>query len=104
MQMESDKVDGNDEERADPAEFDDCFRLLAFNRAAADDELDFSRFSIALALGDFAREDNVFEIEDREIVIVKFFRSMYWWSQIATTSGSSSSPQRCRSPSPRTGR
>ena len=74
--MESDKVDGNDEESADLAEFDDCFRLLAFERAAADDELDFSRFAVALALGDFAGEDNVFKVEDREVVIVEFFRSM----------------------------
>ncbi len=76
MQMALDKVDGNDEERADPAEFDDCFCLLAFNRAAADDELDLSRFLVALALGDSAGEDNIFGIEDREVVIVKFFRSM----------------------------
>ena len=40
MQMELDKVDGNDEERAEPAEFDDSFRLLAFNRAAADNDRD----------------------------------------------------------------
>lgn len=76
MQMELDKVDGNDEESADLAEFDGSFCLLAFNRAAADNELDLSRSSVALALGDFACEDNVFEIEDREVVIVKFFRSM----------------------------
>ena len=69
MQLALDKVDGNDEESADLAEFDDSFCLLAFNRAAADNELDLSRSSVALAPGDFACEDNVFEIEDREIVI-----------------------------------
>jgi hypothetical protein len=71
-----DKVDGDDEESADPVEFDDGFRCPAFDRVTADNELDPSRFTVALALGDFAREDDGFEIKDREFVIVKFFRSM----------------------------
>ncbi len=76
MQLDLDKVDGDDEERTDLAEFDDCFRLAAFNGVAADEEIDLTRFSVALAFGDFARKDEVFEIKDREAVIVKFFRSM----------------------------
>ena len=34
-----------------------------------------SRLGVALALDDFACENDVFEIEDREVVIVKFFGS-----------------------------
>jgi len=75
-QTGSDKVDGDDEESVNRVEFDDCFRRFAFDRAAADNEFDPSRFTVALALGDFACEDDGFEIEDREFVIVKFFRSM----------------------------
>lgn len=43
---------------------------------AADDELALVRPAVALALDDFAGEKNVFEIEDRKVVIVKFFYSM----------------------------
>ena len=75
-QTESDKVDGDDKESVNLVEFDDCFRPLACDRATADNELELSRFAVALALGDFTCEDDGFEIEDREIVIVKFFRSM----------------------------
>ena len=49
---------------------------MAFNPATVDDELGLARLSVALAPGDFAREDNVFEIKDREFVIVKLYRSM----------------------------
>ena len=75
-QRRLDKVDGDDEERANRVEFDDCFRCLAFDRATADDELDLARFTVALTLGDLACEEDGFEIENREVVIVKFFRSM----------------------------
>jgi len=40
----------------------------------SDDIFDFARLPVALAREDRAREDNVFEIEDGEIVIVKFLR------------------------------
>ena len=71
-----DKIDGDDEESADRIEFDDGFRCSAVDRAATDMELDFSRFAVALTRSDFTREDDGFEIKDREVVIVKFFRSM----------------------------
>jgi len=71
-----DTVDGDNEESANLVEFDDCFRCSAFDRVTADDELDLSRFTVTLALGDFAGEDDGFEIKNREVVIVKFFRSM----------------------------
>ncbi|MDQ3565026.1 MAG: hypothetical protein M3436_13090 [Pseudomonadota bacterium] len=39
-------------------------------RETADDTLDLAGLAVALAVGDFTREDDVFEIEDREVVIV----------------------------------
>ena len=44
------------------------------DRDAADDALELAGFSVALALDDFAGEDDVFEIEDREVVIVIILR------------------------------
>ena len=74
LQTALDTVAGDDEESADLAEFCDNFRSLACNRAPADNKLDLSRLPIALAFGDFAGEDNVFEIKDRELVIFKCLR------------------------------
>lgn len=68
-----DKVDGNDEEVTKRSELDDRFGLEPVERCAADDELAFARLEIALTLDDFADEEDVFEIEDREVVIIKFF-------------------------------
>jgi hypothetical protein len=36
----------------------------------ADNPLDFSRPGVSPALDDFAREDDVFEVKDRDVVIV----------------------------------
>ena len=47
-------VDSDDKERADRVELDDRFSFNAFKRDTADEELDFSRLSIGLALNDFA--------------------------------------------------
>jgi hypothetical protein len=68
---ELDKVDRDDEESAVWAELDDRFGFDGLKRDTADDELDLSRLAVALALDDFAGKDDVFEIEDREVVIVK---------------------------------
>lgn len=57
-----DKVDGDDEESANRVEFNDCFPCSAIDRAIADNELDLARFTVALALGDFACEEEGFEI------------------------------------------
>lgn len=75
-QTRLDKVDSDDEESANLVEFDDCFRWAPFDRVTADDEFDLTRFTVALAFGDLACEEDGFEIENREFVIVKFFRSM----------------------------
>ena len=71
-----DTVDGDDEEGASKVELDDRFGFDAFKRGTADDELDFACLSVALAGNDFAREEDIFEVEDREVVIVKFFRGV----------------------------
>jgi hypothetical protein len=63
-QTNLDKVDGDDQESADRAEFDGGFRCPAFDRATADDELDLSRFTVALPLGDFARENSRIRLID----------------------------------------
>ena len=39
-------------------------------RAATDNALGFSGLGVSLALDDFAREDNFFEVKDRDTVIV----------------------------------
>ncbi len=75
-QTRLDKVDGDDEDSANLIEFHDCLRCSAFDRVTADNELDFTRFTVALALADLACEEDGFEIENREVVIVKFLRSM----------------------------
>ena len=71
-----DKVDRDDEEIAERAALDDCPGPPFADRGAADDELALVRLAVALALDDFAGEKDVFEIEDREVVIVKFFNSV----------------------------
>ena len=67
-------VDGEGEEIAVRGDLDDRFCWDAAERGASDDIFDFARLPVALALDDCAREDNVFEIEDGEIVIFKFLR------------------------------
>ncbi len=72
----SDKVDRDDEEIAERAELDVCLGLESADCGAADDELALVHLALALALDDFAGEKESFEIEDREVVIVKFFYSV----------------------------
>ena len=69
----SSEVDSDDDELAREADFDDGFGCCAVERNASDDTLDFSRLGVALAFDDFAREDDVFEVKDVEVVIFKFF-------------------------------
>ena len=67
-------VDGDGEEIAVRGDLDDGFRWDTVECAASDDIFNFTRLPVALAFDDRAREDNVFEIEDGEIVIFKFLR------------------------------
>ena len=63
----------NDDEFAGEADFDDCFGKASVKRDAFNDALDFVRLSVALAGNDLPREDDVFEVEDSEVVIIKLF-------------------------------
>ena len=69
-------VDSDDDELANEADFDDSFGCRTVERDAGNDALGFSRLGVVLAFNDFAREDDIFEIEDVEVVIFKFFGCM----------------------------
>ena len=71
-----DEVDRDDEERTPGADFDDRFGFETAARVPADDVPDFTGFGVSSSLDNPAREDNVFEVEDREVVIFKFFGSV----------------------------
>ncbi len=64
------EVGGNDEEVAERSDFDDGFGISFFEREATDNTFDFLCPGVSLALDDFACEDDMFEVMDREIVIV----------------------------------
>lgn len=65
-------IRGDDDKLTRVADFDNGFGNAAVERFATDDELCFSRFDVALAFGDLPVEDDCFEVNDREFVIVKF--------------------------------
>ena len=73
-QRSLDAVDGDDEEIPVRGDFDDRFDEDTAEGVASDDIFNFTRLAVALALDDRTREDNVFEIEDGEVVIFKFLR------------------------------
>ena len=68
-----DKVDRDDVEDAREVNFDNRFAFPVIENPPSDDGLGFARFAIFLALNDAAREEDIFEIEDREVVIFQFF-------------------------------
>ena len=69
-------VDSDDDELAGEADLDDCFGDRPVERDTGDDTFDFAGSRVALPLGDLPCEDDVFEIEDREVVIFEFFGGM----------------------------
>jgi hypothetical protein len=69
------EIRGNDDEPSG-ADFDDGFRFESIECETADGTFDLAGLSVALALDDWAREDDVFEIEDREVGIVEPFGGM----------------------------
>ena len=75
-QCRSAEVGSDDDELAAEAAFDDDLCGGAGERDAGDDALDFAGFDVALTLRDLPREDDVFEIEDGEVVIFKLFGGM----------------------------
>ena len=58
------------------ANFRDDFGGAADEGAALDDVLRFAGDAITLTFCDLSREDDVFEVKDREVVIFKLFRSV----------------------------
>ena len=71
-QGSSECIDGDENEFAAVPGFGDGFGGGVVKRDTADDALDLARLPVALAFGDGSREDNVFEVKNREVVIVKF--------------------------------
>ena len=55
------------------AKFDNGFCTATVEGEAGNPVFGFARLSVTLPLDDLPGEDNVFEIEDGEAVIVKFF-------------------------------
>ena len=76
MQPVLDDIDGDDEELTGVGNFGDNFGGCSVERATLDDVLRFAGAAIALALDDLAREEDVFEVEDGEVVIFKFVRGV----------------------------
>jgi hypothetical protein len=70
------EVDSDDKECACKAELDDGFGRRTVERDTGDDALDFAGFGVALTFNDLPREDNVFEVEDCEVVIFKLLSRM----------------------------
>ena len=71
-----DEIDGDDKEPTCVTNFRDDFTGSAIKGPALDDVLRFAGAAIALSFDDLAREDDVFEVKDREVVIFKFVRSV----------------------------
>lgn len=69
-------VDCEGEEITVRGDLDGRFCWSTAEGVASDDIFDFPRLPVALALDDCAREENVFEIKDGEIVIFKFLRGV----------------------------
>lgn len=53
------------------ADFGDGLRAASVERGAGDNVFEFTGSDIALAFCDLARENDVFEVKDREVVIFK---------------------------------
>ena len=66
-QGSSERIDGDENELAAVADFDDGFCGAAVKPDALDNALDFARFAVALARGDAAGEDDVFEVEGERL-------------------------------------
>lgn len=67
-QSSLDGVDGDDEEYASRADFDDGFGQLVGERETADDAFDFPRLAVFLLFDDLACEDDAFEVENVEVI------------------------------------
>ena len=65
-------VDSDDDELATVTDFGNDFAGIARERGALDDVLGFTGRAVSLTLDDLPRKDDVFKIEDGEVVIFKF--------------------------------
>jgi hypothetical protein len=65
-------VDGDDDKLTAVTDFGDDFAGVTFERGTLDDVLGFPGRTVSLTLDDLPREDDVFKIEDGELVIFKF--------------------------------
>ena len=72
----STEVDSDDDELATVTDLGDDLAGCAFERGTLDDVLGFAGLSVSLALDNLPREDDVFKVKDREVVIFKFVRGM----------------------------
>ena len=68
----SEDIDGDDDELASEANFDNGLGVTAIKRGAGDDDFTFAGLDVALAFRDLPREDDVFEIKDGGVAIIKF--------------------------------
>ena len=80
-----DEIGGDDKERTGGPDFDDRFGFDAGERLTADDTFDFAGLAVPLSFGNLAREDDAFEVEDREVVIFKFFSSVNGYDIVQRT-------------------
>jgi hypothetical protein len=65
-------IDRDDEELPGVADFGNNVGCRSVKAAPLDNELRFAGLAITLAFNDLAREDNVFEVKDAELVIFEF--------------------------------
>lgn len=72
----SEDIGSDDDEFAGETDFDDRLRNGAVKDDAGDEDFGIAGLGVALALRDFPREDDVFEIKDGEVVIFKFLGGM----------------------------
>jgi hypothetical protein len=68
----STEVDSDDNELTAESDFGNDFSCCLFERLPLDDVLGFTGFTVSLSLNDLPCEDDVFEVEDCEVVIFKF--------------------------------
>ena len=64
------------------SDLDDAAGRLARDRFASDDVLPLASLRIALPLDNLAREDDVFDVEDADFVIVQFIGCVKGYSRV----------------------
>jgi hypothetical protein len=62
---------GDEDDLPRRAELDDAGGRFAGKRLAADDVLPLARARVALRLGDLARENDVFDVENADVISIR---------------------------------